>query len=130
MHFNGSLAVYDPTAADSVGGESYLSDSIIDTTPIIREKPYLTFNSTSEYEVVVSSLRFNSQGPSWAVNGTTGNATHYSHFGVLHAQAALDNTTTLRFASLPFHICARSLLFSRLFACWFTFRTLQWFAEI
>jgi len=42
--------------------------SIIQKTPVIREKPYLTFDS-STFSVVVPPLKTHSQGPSWTAPG-------------------------------------------------------------
>ncbi|KAI1426086.1 hypothetical protein F5Y12DRAFT_743922 [Xylaria sp. FL1777] len=42
--------------------------TILERTPIIREKPYLYITDQGQYEVFVPSLQENTQGPSW-VNG-------------------------------------------------------------
>ncbi|WP_239014339.1 hypothetical protein [Archangium violaceum] len=36
--------------------------TVVDTTPVIREKPYLFIDSTGNYAVKVPSLRTNSKG--------------------------------------------------------------------
>jgi hypothetical protein len=39
--------------------------TVIGQTPVIREKPYLTFGSDGTYSVVVPALATNTQGPTW-----------------------------------------------------------------
>ncbi|KAF2972854.1 hypothetical protein GQX73_g830 [Xylaria multiplex] len=45
--------------------------TVVERTPVIREKPYLYITDQDQYEVFVPSLEKNTQGPSWA----NGNAT-------------------------------------------------------
>ncbi len=39
--------------------------TVVDQTPVVREKPFLTIDKAGNYSVVVPSLRKNSQGISW-----------------------------------------------------------------
>lgn len=44
--------------------------TVVDRTPVIREKPYLYVNQAGQYQVFVPSLQTNSKGVNWA-NGST-----------------------------------------------------------
>jgi hypothetical protein len=71
-------------------------DTVIATTPVIREKPYLTIDTSGSYSVVVPGLRTNSQGPSWG-GGKTAPATTVpiDHFYIAHPT---DTAATLNAA--------------------------------
>ena len=73
--------------------------TIISNTPVVREKPYLTIDSSNNYSVVVPALKQNSQGPSWNATANLGTAPAtipLSQFYV--AQAANDTALTLNIA--------------------------------
>jgi len=40
--------------------------TVVATTPVVREKPFLTFDAEAGYQVFVPSLRTDSTGPSWS----------------------------------------------------------------
>ena len=46
--------------------------TVIEQTPVIREKPYLTVDPSGKYSVFVPSLKLNGQGPSWTQGPTPG----------------------------------------------------------
>jgi len=46
--------------------------TVVDKTPVIREKPYLTIDKKGEFLVFVPALRRNAQGASWATGPTPG----------------------------------------------------------
>jgi hypothetical protein len=72
--------------------------TVVATTPIVREKPYLMIDDAGNYSVVVPALKHNSQGPSWnsGSNLTPSTTLPLSQFYV--AQADKDNATTLNIA--------------------------------
>ena len=73
--------------------------TVVANTPVIREKPYLTIDSSNNYSVVVPALKQNSKGPSWNATTTLGTAPTtipISRFYV--AKAANDNAETLNLA--------------------------------
>ena len=73
--------------------------TVVANTPVVREKPYLTIDSSNNYSVVVPALKQNSQGPSWNATTTLGAAPTtipISQFYV--AQAANDTAQTLNIA--------------------------------
>ena len=55
--------------------------TVLATTPVSREKPYLYVDSAGKYRVFVPSLRTNSSGISWA-NGAQGSSLPMSQFFV------------------------------------------------
>lgn len=71
------------------------ANTFIDTTPVVREKPFLYLNG-SNYEVFVPSLRTNSKGLSWANGQSAGNSLPISQFYV--ARAGVDTATTINAA--------------------------------
>ncbi|MGH7434357.1 MAG: hypothetical protein ACRENE_01640 [Polyangiaceae bacterium] len=50
-------------------------DTVLATTPVIREKPYLTIDASGAYSVVVPALRSNSHGPTWGSGATAASST-------------------------------------------------------
>ena len=78
-------------------------NTVVAKTPVVREKPHLTVDSSNNYSVVVPLLKNNSQGPSWtpSSNNTGTNLTPsttlpLSDFYV--AQASQDNANTINIA--------------------------------
>jgi len=70
--------------------------TVVDTTPVIREKPYLFIDDAGNYAVKVPSLRTNSKGTTW-VNGTTpGSVLSIDKFHI--ARADRDTSATLNAA--------------------------------
>jgi hypothetical protein len=67
--------------------------TVITNTPLIREKPYLSLDSNSNFVVVVPNLRTNSIGTTWSAGPTAGVSLPLSRFYL--AQPALDNSATI-----------------------------------
>jgi hypothetical protein len=72
-------------------------DTVIATTPVIREKPYLTIDASGSYSVVVPGLRRNSQGPTW-VGGATPAPTTLPIDRFYIAHAGTDTSATINAA--------------------------------
>ncbi|RYZ95785.1 MAG: coagulation factor 5/8 type domain-containing protein [Moraxellaceae bacterium] len=71
------------------------ANTFINTTPIVREKPFLYLNGNN-YEVFVPSLRVNSTGVSWANNQQAGTSIPLSQFYV--ARSDVDNAASINAA--------------------------------
>ena len=71
------------------------ANTFIDTTPVVREKPFLYLNGNN-YEIFVPSLRTNSKGLSWANGQSAGSSLPISQFYV--ARAGVDTATTINAA--------------------------------
>jgi len=67
----------------------------VDTTPYVREKPFLYFDETGQYQVFVPGARKDSQGTTWET-GATGDSIPLSQFYI--AQAGRDSAATLNAA--------------------------------
>lgn len=67
--------------------------TVITNTPLVREKPYLCLDSSSNFIVMVPNLRTNSIGTSWSAGPTPGVSVPISRFYL--AQPALDNSATI-----------------------------------
>ena len=70
--------------------------TIITNTPLIREKPYLSMDSNSNYVVIVPNLATNSLGTTWATGPTTGISIPISQFYL--AQPGVDNAGSINAA--------------------------------
>jgi hypothetical protein len=70
--------------------------TIITNTPLIREKPYLSLDSNSNYVVIVPALQTNSFGTTWASGPTPGVSIPISQFYL--AQPGVDNAGTINAA--------------------------------
>src|ERR1039457_4021554 len=68
----------------------------ITNTPLIREKPYLSMDSNSNYVVMVPALQTNSLGTTWANGPTPGVSTPISQFYI--ARADTDTAATINAA--------------------------------
>jgi hypothetical protein len=71
------------------------ANTFIDSTPVVREKPFLYLNGNN-YEVFVPALRTNSKGLSWANGQSAGSSLPISQFYI--ARAGVDNATTINAA--------------------------------
>lgn len=62
--------------------------SSVDTTPSVREKPYLTIDDNGEYAVIIPSLKQQTKGTSWNTGTDPNGVTSLSinHFYIAHAQ--------------------------------------------
>jgi hypothetical protein len=63
--------------------------TVVDRTPIIREKPYLCVGQSGDYFLYVPALQKNTRGVSWAAGPTPGNAIAIDKFYI-----AQPSTTT------------------------------------
>ncbi|WP_395830238.1 hypothetical protein [Archangium violaceum] len=70
--------------------------TVVDTTPVIREKPYLFIDSTGNYAVKVPSLRTNSKGTTWSAGTTAGTVVSIDQFHI--ARSDRDTAATLNAA--------------------------------
>nr|UOI39493.1 glucoside hydrolase GH55 family beta-1,3-glucanase [Archangium sp.] len=66
--------------------------TVVDRTPIIREKPYL-YSSGGQYYVFVPALQTNTQGTSWAAGPTPGQSLPISQFYI--ARPETDSAASL-----------------------------------
>ncbi len=60
------------------------------TTPVSREKPFLTVDANGNYGVFVPALQRNSAGPSWASGTTAGEQLPISSFFVANPATSVD----------------------------------------
>jgi hypothetical protein len=70
-------------------------NTVISRTPVSREKPFLTVDSSGNYSVFVPALATNSQGITWS-SATPGQSIPISQFYI--AQASTDTAATLNAA--------------------------------
>ncbi|WKB55417.1 RICIN domain-containing protein [Eleftheria terrae] len=70
--------------------------TVLEQTPLVREKPYLTVDTAGQYSVVVPELRSNSRGVSWAQGASAGQVLPLSQFHV--AKPAIDTAATINAA--------------------------------
>jgi hypothetical protein len=71
-------------------------DTVINQTPLSREKPFLTVDSCGNYSVFVPTLAANTQGTTWSSGPSPGQSLPLSQFYI--AQAASDTAATLNAA--------------------------------
>jgi hypothetical protein len=62
--------------------------TVVDRTPVIREKPYLCLNRSSEYEVFVPALKTKTRGVSWADGPTPGKSIPIDRFFIARPSTA------------------------------------------
>ena len=67
--------------------------TVIDTTPVIREKPFLTLDSTGEFAVFVPALNHNTRGVSWDEQPEAGKLIPIAEFHI--AKAAIDDAASI-----------------------------------
>jgi hypothetical protein len=72
--------------------------TIIQNTPVVREKPYLTIDSSSNYFVVVPCVKINSRGPSWSINRTIDDSISIPLSEFYIAKANFDTALTINIA--------------------------------
>ncbi len=70
--------------------------TIIDKTPIVREKPFLQIDDKGDYSVFVPALRYDCQGYSWADGPTDGESIPIDRFYIAHA--GVDNASSINAA--------------------------------
>src|ERR1700733_14246535 len=70
--------------------------TVVTNTPLIREKPFLSVDSNTNFEVIVPNLETNSFGTTWANGPTPGVAIPISQFYL--ARPGVDNAGTINAA--------------------------------
>jgi hypothetical protein len=71
-------------------------DTVISQTPLVREKPFLTADSSGNYSVFQPALRSSSAGTSWSGGTAAGTSLPISQFYI--AQASTDTAATINAA--------------------------------
>jgi hypothetical protein len=69
------------------------SYTVIEHTPVVREKPFITIDKKGNYRVFVPKLTNGSQGMTWSKGATAGQSIPISKFYI--AKAGLDTATTI-----------------------------------
>ncbi len=72
------------------------SYTVVEQTPVVREKPFLTIDDKGRYSVFVPELRQNSQGITWRTGASAGQAIPISEFYI--AKADVDTAASLNAA--------------------------------
>jgi hypothetical protein len=72
--------------------------SVVDTTPVVREKPYLTIDDGGHYGVVVPSLTHDSKGPTWTTTSSPSTTTTISTDAFYVAHADKDGADSINTA--------------------------------
>jgi hypothetical protein len=72
--------------------------TIIDKTPVVREKPFLTYTESGDYAVFVPALLRESAGPSWMNRDEEGELIPIDSFHIAYPDK--DNTTSINQALL------------------------------
>jgi hypothetical protein len=75
---------------------TFPSNTVVTTTPVVREKPFLTVDSSGNYSVFVPALASNSQGITWSSGSSAGQSIPISQFYVAHSSS--DTAATLNAA--------------------------------
>ncbi len=70
--------------------------TVVDRTPVIREKPYLFLDSAGKYAVMVPALKTSSKGITWGAGPTAGTAVSIDKFYV--ARSDKDTADTINAA--------------------------------
>jgi hypothetical protein len=85
--------------------------TVLNNSPVTREKPYLYVDSAGNYNVLVPNLRNNSRGTTWASGSTPGTSIPLSQFYVAHPgdsaatiNAALSSGLNLLFTPGVYHV--------------------------
>lgn len=66
--------------------------TVIDTTPAIREKPYLVVDAAGNYSVTVPALKKDSRGISWGPGAAAGTSVSIDKFYVAHSDKDTADT--------------------------------------
>ncbi len=85
--------------------------TVVNNSPVTREKPYLYVDSSNNYRVFVPSMRTNSRGTTWSGGSTPGSSIPLSQFYVAHPgdsaatiQSAVDSGLHLLFTPGVYHV--------------------------
>jgi hypothetical protein len=60
------------------------SHTVIDQTPLVREKPFLYINGAGDYQVFVPALRTNSRGTTWSSGAPAGSSLPITGFYIVN----------------------------------------------
>ncbi|MBP1967266.1 Ig-like domain-containing protein [Paenibacillus aceris] len=111
-----SGSVWNTTIVGSVNApvENWPTNAftIVDKTPVIREKPFLTFDAAAnQYKVFVPSVATNTSGTSWASGSTAGTSIPIENFFIANPatpvasiNSALDQGKNLLFTPGVYHL--------------------------
>jgi F5/8 type C domain len=87
------------------------SHTVVDTTPIVREKPFLYLNGSGDYQVFVAALRTNTRGTTWGGGAAPGVSLPITRFFIVKpgttastVNAALAAGRDLLFAPGVYHL--------------------------
>jgi hypothetical protein len=67
--------------------------TVIEKTPVVREKPFLTYTETGDYAVFVPALLRETSGPSWMNGDEEGELIHIDSFHIAYSDK--DNATSI-----------------------------------
>ncbi len=62
--------------------------TVVNETPVIREKPYLIHDKSGKYSIFVPALRANARGVTWASGTTVGRSVSLDEFYIAHPATA------------------------------------------
>lgn len=86
----------EQTPAGSWAGSGY---TVVDSTPTVREKPYLVIDSAGKYSVRVPALEKNSKGISWGAGQAAGTSLPIGTFHVARSDKDTANTINAALAA-------------------------------
>ncbi|REK75539.1 discoidin domain-containing protein [Paenibacillus paeoniae] len=66
--------------------------TVVDRTPVVREKPYLYIDNAGQYQVFVPSLQTNTKGVTWANGSTPGDSISIDQFYIARPETATAAT--------------------------------------
>jgi len=90
---NWNLVFVGDTGAPATSFPSYTN---VSTTPVVREKPFLTYSAATGWNVFVPALKTSYTGSDWANNASAGTLIPISTFYI--AQSSTDNASTINTA--------------------------------
>jgi hypothetical protein len=73
--------------------------TVVASTPVVREKPFLFVESNGNYYVMVPALKSMSQGPSWSTAAAPGNSIPIDQFYIAHQGMDTDATMNAALAA-------------------------------
>lgn len=87
------------------------SHTVVDQTPLVREKPFLCINGSGDYQVFVPSLRTNTRGTTWSSGAASGQSLPITQFFIVNPgttaatiNAALAQGRDLLFTPGVYHL--------------------------
>jgi len=79
--------------APNLGAFPHPAYTVVDKSPVVREKPFLMIDRAGTYNVFVPAFSTNSHGTSWAGTKSPGKSIPISRFYIAHPD--VDNTSTI-----------------------------------